>query len=379
MDNQLFSDNIEPTEGTKESYFFDVSSLSSPTLGISSEAEVQSEDDAKSEGSVPPKDSGLIEQPIIVGEVKTKLSDVLKSGASQSLNSRYHIFSDNNINRKAAEAKKESPEQPSLAWKDKFLLYKKLPFISRKIDFGTWVDRHKMGISVTALAYIIGLFAFASVRFDIVLPNMLQGVLVEVPLEEEPEPDPIKPEPKPEKEPDRNIYEEVKNVAISSNAKLDGGLKDDKGTKASDIYNDAKQLQQKLDASRAAAERSQSELDAMNVAPPVNNQKKGSNETKREESKVSGNVTVEYDLINRVAQYLPVPAYQCQNGGRVIIDITVDRNGDVVSASVNRTGSSTDNCITSMALSAARSSRFDVSPIAPAKQQGTITYLFMAQ
>ena len=50
--------------------------------------------------------------------------------------------------------------------------------------------------------------------------------------------------------------------------------------------------------------------------------------------------------------------------------------GEVVNASVVSGG---DDCMRSTAVQAARNSRFDINDSAPARQNGTITYIFIPQ
>ena len=58
------------------------------------------------------------------------------------------------------------------------------------------------------------------------------------------------------------------------------------------------------------------------------------------------------------------------------MSITVDRAGKVVGARVTGGG---DECMRESALRAARSSLFNIDETAPAKQTGTITYIFIPQ
>ena len=81
----------------------------------------------------------------------------------------------------------------------------------------------------------------------------------------------------------------------------------------------------------------------------------------------------------RHSVHLEVPAYRCRRGGTVVVNITVNRNGNVVSASVDKGLSETDECMQQTAVGAARSSRFDINTSAPERQSGTITYVFVAQ
>lgn len=310
------------------------------------------------------------------GNSAKRVYDSLGKDAGPSINDS-HVTDRMTVNAKVSESRPKV-DYGSLR-KDKFLLYKKLPFIRRRMDFGTWVDRNKVAVSVTVMAYLVGLFAFASVRIDMSADKVMQGVLVEIAPEAEQEPEPEQETPEEEKKPAPAEVRDVRNAASNATARLDGGLKDDKGTKDNDIYKDAEQLDAKLAASRAAYERMESELAALAERPRTNNQRKGNQETERKQSRVSGNVTVEYDLEGRDAVYLPVPAYKCHNGGRVVVNITVNRSGNVVSASVDKSRSSDDPCLCENAVSAAKGSSFNAGTSFPVRQNGTITYLFLSQ
>ena len=69
-------------------------------------------------------------------------------------------------------------------------------------------------------------------------------------------------------------------------------------------------------------------------------------------------------------------AYQCEGGGEVVVGITVNPSGEVVAAKVASGG---DDCMREAALEAARNSLFNIDDSAPARQSGTITYLFIPQ
>ena len=65
--------------------------------------------------------------------------------------------------------------------------------------------------------------------------------------------------------------------------------------------------------------------------------------------------------------------------GQVTVVITVDNAGNVVNAKIDGGISSSDGCLQAFATRAARLSKFSASQSAPARQMGTITYLFIAQ
>ncbi len=73
--------------------------------------------------------------------------------------------------------------------------------------------------------------------------------------------------------------------------------------------------------------------------------------------------------------YLPLPGYNSQTEGRVIVDIVVDEKGRVTSASKRPKGSTTnDSRLVNAAIEAAKKARF--SPSDDFNQSGTITYIF---
>lgn len=76
---------------------------------------------------------------------------------------------------------------------------------------------------------------------------------------------------------------------------------------------------------------------------------------------------------------LPRPDYVGQNDGTVVIEITVDKEGQVIQAQYRLRGSTTsDETLVAAARAAALRARFDRKPDAPV-QIGTITYIFKLQ
>ena len=134
------------------------------------------------------------------------------------------------------------------------------------------------------------------------------------------------------------------------------------------VYDEARQLQEKLDASRRAAEALQGSDDT-----PV--QKR---EEKKEEQ-YTGPSVISYLLEGRKALSLPIPVYKCIGGGDVSVSILVNPRGYVVAAEVVSGASSSDECLREYALRAARASRFTAKENAPRQQPGEIVYRFIAQ
>lgn len=91
-----------------------------------------------------------------------------------------------------------------------------------------------------------------------------------------------------------------------------------------------------------------------------------------------GDSGVSYDLAGRRHQRLPLPKYDYQEGGRVVVEVSVDRSGKVTQANPGIKGSTTlDEYLLKVAREAALGAQFESNPSAPPVQKGTITYNFI--
>ncbi len=93
----------------------------------------------------------------------------------------------------------------------------------------------------------------------------------------------------------------------------------------------------------------------------------------------AGDSNIEIYLDNRICVSLPVPVYLAQVGGKVIVDIAVNRNGRVIEANARKNNSIRDEQIFLYAQEAASRTLFNSDPSAPTIQKGTIHYTFVAQ
>lgn len=162
-----------------------------------------------------------------------------------------------------------------------------------------------------------------------------------------------------------NSGEQFKNVAVDRSS-----LKDDRGTDAQKLYEDAERLAQELKNGIVPDEPDE---DYVQLSSPKNENKSKS------EKEYSGPSVVSYTLDGRKASKLPIPSYRCYGGGMVVVVIVVDNAGNVVNAKVQDAGSSDDKCLRDFAIRAARLSKFSSDPKAPARQTGDIIYQFIAQ
>jgi colicin import membrane protein len=109
----------------------------------------------------------------------------------------------------------------------------------------------------------------------------------------------------------------------------------------------------------------------------------GSVDSKVHSSGISGlgDKGISYSLAGRTPQSLPKPEYNYQIEGIVVVEVTVDRNGNVTNATTTGVKGSTtlNEYLHRVAKEAAKAAKFDRKPNAPAYQKGTITYHFILQ
>lgn len=86
--------------------------------------------------------------------------------------------------------------------------------------------------------------------------------------------------------------------------------------------------------------------------------------------------SISFNLVGRTAIDLPNPIYTCDRPGRVVVNITVNERGRVLTTSINRAASDTRNeCLAEQALQYATQAVFS-SLAGRNNQPGTITYNF---
>ena len=84
-----------------------------------------------------------------------------------------------------------------------------------------------------------------------------------------------------------------------------------------------------------------------------------------------------YSLGNRKAISKPAPKYTCNETGKVVVEVSVDRNGRTIDAIAGIKGTTnTARCLLDQARIAAMNTKWDASSDAPEKQVGKIVYNF---
>lgn len=93
----------------------------------------------------------------------------------------------------------------------------------------------------------------------------------------------------------------------------------------------------------------------------------------------AGESNIAYYLDNRYHVRLPNPLYLAQGGGKVIVDIVVNRHGIVVEAIPRKNNKIRDKQVFLYAKEASLRTVFNADPSAVPEQKGTIHYTFIAQ
>jgi tRNA pseudouridine55 synthase len=162
----------------------------------------------------------------------------------------------------------------------------------------------------------------------------------------------------------------IRNVAVDAGSKL----KDDRFKNPSEVYDEAKELQRKLDASKREAMAQQAAEDAVDL-----NQNQKGEESKEPAHAFQGPSVISYEVEGRKALNLPVPAYKGYGAGDVLVDIVVNQAGRVTAAKVRVEDSSADASLHSFAVDAAKRSHFSATSENVKSQPGWILYRFIAQ
>lgn len=267
------------------------------------------------------------------------------------------------MNENPRDSNPRAPRRPRL----------RLPFDNRREDAGTWAYDHRIGLCVTLIAYLLLMIVFVSSKIVVGARSHQQGMYIDLQslAELEQEKARLEREVRERQAQEEIDWRSIRNQASNENA-LNEQLRDDRGTNAAALNDAASEAAERMRANREAYEQGLAEEQAIR-------QRTGSEEgTERQDRKMKGRVTVSFSLTNpvRTSRRLVVPAYQCEGGGEVEVSVTVNRSGEVTAAHVEYGG---DACMRETALRAARASLFNIDQSAPARQQGTITYIFIPQ
>lgn len=249
-----------------------------------------------------------------------------------------------------------------------------LPFDNRREDTGEWAYKHRVGLCVTLGFFVVLMAVGCFVEYGKSKLKVPQGMYIDLETlaELESERDRLQREVEEKMRREQLDWRSVQNRVSNENA-TDERLQDDRGTNTAALNEAAAAAEAKMRANRAAYDQGLAEEQAIRQQ-----EGKGGEAEERRDVQVKGSVTVSFSLVNPVrhSRYLEVPAYRCEAGGEVVVQITVNPAGEVIAAKVRSGG---DECMRETALGAARASTFNIDASAPERQTGTITYIFIPQ
>lgn len=260
-----------------------------------------------------------------------------------------------------SQQQKRAPKPPRL----------NLPFSSKRVDVGVWAYDHRVAILIVVVAYV--LFGVAFVAADVVVSRKESQSEIVMDFEDL---EALQEELRRAQELNKLLNERYEDSEVSNRISNENALDDrleDHRTDAREIYSEADEVQQRVRDNAAnyalGLERERQILEEHYEGEKIENRK------------VRGNVTVSYSLSAPVrhAVKMPVPAYMCEGGGEVIVNIVVNPSGEVVDCRVDDALSARNSCLREAALSKATLTLFNADSSAPARQKGTISYLFIAQ
>ena len=256
---------------------------------------------------------------------------------------------------------------------------------TRSESFGEWLYSHRLGFVAVIISILIGGLWIATARVNIEIPP-IEYIIEFVDLEPTPEEvEKLKQQrDKLQQEIDRRLaaVQQVKNVQSNESA-------EEGGAESQNYDNETQQMMDKI-ASDMASNRSDYESgmrEANGIGKGGSGNGSGGKKGDGKDKNFKGAVTVSYDInyvsgnkkVARTARAsLYKPAYLAKEGGYVVLEVRVDRNGTVKSAVVKESSNSALNEIARKAALNA-GTIFNIDPNAPVSNVGTITYTFVAQ
>ncbi len=238
-----------------------------------------------------------------------------------------------------------------------------LPFIRRRRDIVTQIYDHRAGIYAVLVMVLLLAILLVGSKVRVEMVQHTDNILVDLQTLEE-----LRAEA-------QRLQREVMLRQSEADGEFIRNAVSNLGADPGDTRGQRPQMSGVLDANREAWDQGMREIDAMRARQGD----EGANVNG--DSRQKGHVMIEFSLVNpvRYSAVLVNPGFQCERGGVVVVDIVVNRNGEVVMATVARGASDSDACMNSAAVGAARGSSFNVDTNAPARQNGMITYTFIAQ
>ncbi len=242
-----------------------------------------------------------------------------------------------------------------------------------------WSYEHIYAVLATVIFHLLLAIVFMLIRLHSLPVERDQPILIT--FEEPPSPEPREEEPL---TPDPELQEMLHDIPVNEAMKKQEEKFDYE--RYIDMVKEEMIREGKLGHDNYIDEqkrlRAEAEKELTTPLPLKGEERRGDDSLDRaalEAAKYQGPTRVKYDLPGRYAVNLVIPIYQCEGAGMVVVRMSVDRSGHVVSATVEADRSAPSPCMHATALQAVRKSLFNPDPGAPEKQEGTVTFYFVPQ
>jgi len=176
-----------------------------------------------------------------------------------------------------------------------------------------------------------------------------------------------------------NENEEFKEMmrnfkSVNSNPEDASEKPDDPSEETSTNPEDVLTSNSSINASKSYAlhEKERNSFDKANDVLAMHSPKKNEKNTKG-----NANSSVSFSLSNRTKVKLPPPIYLCEVEGKIIVNITVNAQGQVTDTYINSSSSNDNQCLIDTALEYAKNALF--SDAKRKSQIGSITYYFQGK
>ena len=204
-----------------------------------------------------------------------------------------------------------------------------------------WIIPHRRGIMGTVIFHLVLAIFLLSMEISRIQVHTEMEIVMDTPT-----PEAVQPEKRAEASVQQYVDEILKELEEEGNSGRYKAQRD-KNYQKDSLQNDRDKREQELDSLKSTF--------------------------------YAGESSVSYNLKDRYARFLPIPVFKCEYGGKVVVEILVNPKGVVQKAKILEDQSQSDDCLWRVAADAAKRSRFNEKPDAPALQKGTITYNFVKQ
>ena len=246
-------------------------------------------------------------------------------------------------------------------------------------SLGEWLYLHSVGLLTVIAVFVVGGVALAVSSYDV--KKQKTPIVVEF-IEEAPTPEKLEELKQKRDQLQEDINRRLAEIQKIQNLQSNEAAEESGGETDLQLDEQTQEMMSKI-ASDMGANREEYELGSRAVDGKVGGTGGGSGGGKGsgKSNNFKGAVTVEYKFENptRVARgQLYAPAYRSKEAGIVVVDVWLNRNGEVTDCRIQST---TNSRLNAEALAAVRNAktRFDINPSAPLPHRGTITYTFVAQ